>query len=168
MYSGCKWLFQIRRVQPACGFPQTAALAIPRLQGTPPTTSTYPAPLRTLSRVHSCVQNCPSNLLFDLVTRNIISPTSTRLRIRYRENTFAPEIDIRYSLFIEQNVCWFSRVLTVPLFLATSENFTPLSWDTWKRRPTLNLLKTMKRKSLKIKDETNVTIITFRYLVNFV
>jgi len=127
MYSGCKWLFQIRRVQPACGFPQTAALAIPRLQSTP-TTSTYPAPIRTLSRVHFCVQNCPSDLLFDLVTRNIISLTSTRLGICYRDNTFAPEIDICYSLFIEYLLIFRNSNKKVPLFYVyrPSENFTLL------------------------------------------
>lgn len=153
MYSGCKWLFQIRRVQPACGFPQTAALAIPRLQGTP-TTSTYPAPLRTLSRVHSCIQNCPSDLLFDLVTRNIISPTSTRLGIRYRKNTLAREIDIRWLLFIKSrnwSSAGFQNISTerARFLFTNNRHFAPRVSCTRMRRSTLILLKMIKREDIK-------------------
>lgn len=41
-----------------------------------------------VSRVHFYIQNCLCNLLFDLVTRNIISCTTTQLGIRYREQIF--------------------------------------------------------------------------------
>lgn len=71
MHSGCKWLFEIRRVQPACGFPQTAVLAVPRLHPTPrppAKTALHHAASRVHFYLHNCLSLPLSPSLFDLVT----------------------------------------------------------------------------------------------------